>query len=88
MDSLSALRAHIAAFSGVTLAKAEQTTVFRFPHEPTPAQINAGNYKKRRVAWRGLTISIENDAGFVRRGTDRDGHAWEKRMDSPYGFNY
>lgn len=86
MDSLSALRAHIAAFSRFTLAKAEQPHVFRFPHEPTPAQIKAGNYPKKKVAWRGLTISIENEAGSVRRGVDRDGHAWETRMVFPYGY--
>ncbi len=65
---------------------AAHSAVFRFPHEPTPAQIKAGNYQKRKVAWRGLTISIENEAGSVRRGVDRDGHAWETRMVFPYGY--
>lgn len=61
-------------------------SVYRFPHEPTMAQIEAGNYPKRKVAWRGLTISIENEAGSVRRGVDRDGHEWETRMVFPYGY--
>jgi hypothetical protein len=87
MDSLSALRSHIAAFVGTPLAKAEtQNAVYRFPHEPTPAQIKAGNYGKRKVAWNGLTISIENEAGSFRRGVDRDGHAWGTRMVFPYGY--
>ena len=53
---------------------------------PTPAQLEAGNYRKRKLSWRGLTISIENEAGSVRRGTDRDGKAWETRMRFPYGY--
>ncbi len=35
--------------------------------EPTDAQIEAGNYKKGHVKYEGLDISIENDAGSVRR---------------------
>lgn len=53
---------------------------------PTPAQLEAGNYRKRKLSWRGLTISIENEAGSVRRGTDRDGKTWETRMRFPYGY--
>jgi len=66
--------------------RAAAHSVYRFPHEPTPAQIKAGNYGKRKVAWNGLTISIENEAGSFRRGVDRDGHAWETRMVFPYGY--
>lgn len=58
----------------------------RASHEPTPAQIAAGNYRKRAVAWRGLTISIENEPGSVRRGVDRGGVPWETRMLFPYGY--
>lgn len=53
---------------------------------PTPAQLEAGNYRKRKLSWRGLTISIENEAGSVRHGTDRDGKTWETRMRFPYGY--
>lgn len=51
----------------------------------SPAQAKAGNYKKRKVQWQGLTISIENEAGSIRRGKSRDGHEWEQRMVFPYG---
>lgn len=53
---------------------------------PTPAQLKAGNYPKRKLSWRGLTISIENEAGSVRRGTDPSGEPWEIRMRFPYGY--
>lgn len=54
--------------------------------EPTPAQAESGNYAKRVLPWKGLTIRIENEAGSVRRGTDPNGQAWESRMAHPYGY--
>ncbi len=60
---------------------------YQFSHEPTEAQIKAGNYKKRAIAWRGLTIRVENEAGSVRQGKNPDGTtAWETRMIYPYGY--
>ena len=56
------------------------------PGEPTPAQAEAGNYAKRKVQWHGLTISIENEAGSMRRGVSRTGVAWETRVPYPYGY--
>lgn len=32
---------------------------YRASHEPTPAQLAAGNYAKRQMPWRGVSISIE-----------------------------
>lgn len=61
-------------------------SVYRRSHEPTPAQHAAGNYAKRKLQWRGLTISIENDAGSIRRGRKPDGSTWETRMVFPYGY--
>lgn len=58
----------------------------RDPGEPTRAQIAAGNYAKRKISWRGLTISIENEAGSVRRGFKPDGTEWATRMVHPYGY--
>lgn len=58
---------------------------FRHSHEPTSAQLEAGNYPKRKVRFQGLVVSIENEAGSVRRGTDPDGQPWETRMIYPYG---
>lgn len=34
----------------------------------------------------GLPIAIENKAGSIRRGTDKDGHEWETKMQAPYGY--
>lgn len=54
--------------------------------QPTPAQIEAGNYKKRHIRFQGLEISIENPSGSVRKGVDRDGHEWRTRMVHAYGY--
>lgn len=54
--------------------------------DPTPAQAAAGNYAKRKVVWQGLTISIENEAGSMRRGVAPDGSHWQRRMLFPYGY--
>jgi superfamily II DNA or RNA helicase/predicted RNA methylase len=55
-------------------------------HEPSVPQKHAGNYRKRKIAWRGMEISIENEAASMRRGTNRDGKSWEQRMSHPYGY--
>lgn len=39
-----------------------------------------------RLKWRGLHISLEHQAGGVRRGRDADGKAWETHMKVPYGY--
>ena len=54
--------------------------------QPTPAQIEAGNYKKQHIRFQGLEISIENPAGSVRKGIDRDGHEWRTKMVHAYGY--
>lgn len=53
---------------------------------PSAQQAEAGNYKKAKVKWNGLRISIENPKGSVRRGVDKDGNAWENRIYSHYGY--
>lgn len=35
---------------------------------------------------KGLSISIENPVGSIRRGNDDDGTAWETKMTYPYGY--
>lgn len=52
----------------------------------TPAQKAAGNYKKRRVYWRGFEIAIEQEKGSVRSGVDPDGKSWSVTMRYPYGY--
>lgn len=54
--------------------------------QPTPAQAAAGNYKKRRLPWRGFEIAIEQEAGSVRSGVDPDGNKWSVTMKYPYGY--
>lgn len=48
---------------------------------PTPAQAEAGNYKKPRRQWNGLDIAIENPAGSV-----REGEGWRTKMQNAYGY--
>ena len=55
-------------------------------NEPTEAQKKAGNYKKKHIRVDGHEISIENERGSVRRGTDADGKQWETEMKHDYGY--
>ncbi len=54
--------------------------------EPTPAQIEAGNYRKGHAALQGLQLSIENPRGSTRRGVDAGGRAWAVEMRDHYGY--
>lgn len=54
--------------------------------EPTPGQIDAGNYKKGHVRVAGLDLSIENPEGATRRGTDPNGKPWEVVLTTHYGY--
>jgi hypothetical protein len=54
--------------------------------EPTPAQAEAGNYRKRHIKWQGLDIAIETEAGQERRGAAPDGTPWSVTMPAPYGY--
>lgn len=58
---------------------------YRASHEPSQAQLETGDYPKRLLAWNGLTLAVENEAGSVRAGSDGSGRAWERRMVYPYG---
>jgi hypothetical protein len=54
--------------------------------KPTQAQQEAGNYRKGKVAWKGLKISIENPKGSTRSGVDPSGKAWSVTMKQHYGY--
>lgn len=54
--------------------------------EPSEAQKDAGNYPKEKVKWHGLDLSIETQAGTMRRGTDPNGKDWEVRLNYDYGY--
>ncbi|SNY95586.1 LPD38 domain-containing protein [Halomonas sp. hl-4] len=53
--------------------------------DPTPAQAEAGNYRKGKVQLNGFDIAIENPKGSTRRGTDPEGRPWESSMAHHYG---
>jgi len=54
--------------------------------DPTPAQIQAGNYKKGHVQLNGLRIAIENPRGSQRSGVAADGSTWTTTMNDHYGY--
>lgn len=54
--------------------------------EPTPAQAEAGNYRKGHVTIGEFDITIENPAGSVRKGVDADGKEWTSLMYNAYGY--
>lgn len=75
---------NIPDFTSITLAKQSAELLAKAEHtdfHPTPAQAEAGNYAKRKMAWHGLTISIENEPGSVRKG-----NGWKTKMLFPYGY--
>ena len=57
-----------------------------FYKSPTPAQIEAGNYKKKHIRLYGLDIAIENRKGSVRSGVDKGGKSWSIKMSHDYGY--
>lgn len=54
--------------------------------EPTPAEIEAGNYAKGHPTIGGVKISIENPVGSKRSGKDANGKSWEVQMSAHYGY--
>lgn len=66
--------------AAVEAASAEVNT------EPTPAQAEAGNYKKGHITIGDFDITIENPAGSVRKGIDADGKEWSTTMANTYGY--
>src|SRR5512143_2908065 len=53
---------------------------------PSPAQREAGNYKKRHIEFQGIPITIENPKGTIRSGTNSNGKKWANRMAADYGY--
>lgn len=53
---------------------------------PTPAQLEAGNYKKGHVSVQGIDITVENPRGSVRTGKRPDGSTWDHTMSDHYGY--
>lgn len=53
---------------------------------PTPAQAEAGNYKKSHVNLHGLAITIENPKGSTRSGVAKTGKRWSNTLVHHYGY--
>lgn len=53
---------------------------------PSKAQLDAGNYPKRKIKFQGLNVSIENPRGSMRSGVDPDGKPWATGMHHDYGY--
>lgn len=54
--------------------------------KPTPAQQEAGNYRKGHVTLHGLDIAIENPKGSTRSGVSPAGKKWSTKMVHDYGY--
>jgi hypothetical protein len=64
------------------IVKARQET----NKSPTKSQIDAGNYKKGKISWKGMVIKIETPKGSIRSGEDESGHKWAIKMKHDYGY--
>lgn len=54
--------------------------------EPSDSEKKSGNYKKGKLNFQGLPISIENPKGSFRSGTDSNGKTWKNKLYSHYGY--
>lgn len=66
-----------------SIAEAARTT----DRNPTPAQKEAGNYRKGRFKLWGREFVIENPRGSIRSGVSKEtGNPWATRMPNHYGY--
>lgn len=61
---------------------AEKTT----DTNPSDAAKEAGNYRKGKFNWNGMTISIETPKGTERSGVGEDGKKWNITAPTSYGY--
>ena len=66
--------------SAIESASAEVET------SPTEAQKKAGNYKTGHVKVGAFDVTIENQKGSERSGTDANGKKWSVKMNNAYGY--
>jgi hypothetical protein len=57
-----------------------------FFDRPSDAQLLAGNYRKGKINFQGLDVSIENPRGSLRSGVGPDGETWHTGMQHDYGY--
>lgn len=79
-------RAAAKAIKPATVQSAVEAASAQVNTEPTPAQAEAGNYKKGHVTIGEFDITIENPAGSLRKGVDADGKEWSTQMANTYGY--
>lgn len=53
---------------------------------PSQAKLDAGNYRKLKLRFQGLPISVENPRGSLRAGVGPDGKRWATGMQHHYGY--
>lgn len=53
---------------------------------PSDAQKESGNYAKGKLAYKGMTIAIENPKGGERSGVGPNGKRWSVKMPAAYGY--
>lgn len=78
---VSALTAEAAPAVAETVTEAAAQT----DPNPSPAQAEAENYRTGKAQWNGLTLSIENAKGSVRRKVGPNGAEWSVTMPAHYG---
>lgn len=72
--------------ASTTVQQAVEAASAEVNTEPTPAQAEAGNYKKGHVTIGEFDITIENPAGSQRKGVDANGKEWHTTMANAYGY--
>lgn len=77
---------HADVEGGQTLQASIDAASAQVNPSPTPAQAEAGNYKKGHITIGEFDITIENPAGSVRKGVDADGKEWSTTMANTYGY--
>ena len=50
-----------------------------------PEQKDEKEFPVKKINWQGISLEIENPAGTVRSGQDRNGHKWSQVMSHHYG---
>ena len=69
-----------------TAANEAQTSPLNDLPDPSQPQIEAGNYQKGHVNLQGLSISIENPKGSLRKSKPGAAKPWSQEMKHHYGY--
>lgn len=69
-----------------TIANALRIAQRNTERNPSDAQKEIGNYAKGKLAYKGMTIAIENPKGGERSGVGPNGKRWSVKMPAAYGY--